>query len=230
MMTLQDAPTQPISILLVDDQPAFREGLQMLLDFYNSTGIEQFQVVGRAASVEQALKLAVEQHPALILLDMELEQGDGVNFLTRYRAQQHASKVLVLSGHDEDESVFKAMQAGARGYVFKQQLSTQLCHAIKTVMNDEIYLTAEMATRFFRYFHFHAGQSLKTSPTLHLTEREQEVLTCLVQGDSNSMISQRLHITVGTVKAYLRCIFDKMEVTSRTQAALKALKLGLVSV
>ena len=136
--------------------------------------------------------------------------------------------MLVISGQAEDEWIFKAMKAGARGFVFKQKLSTQLSQAIKTVVNDQIYLTAEMATRFFRQFHFHAGRSIKASSALHLTDRELEVLSCLVQGDSNAVISERLYITVGTVKAYLRCIFDKMEVNSRTQAALKALKLGLV--
>ncbi|MBE9062411.1 response regulator transcription factor [cf. Phormidesmis sp. LEGE 11477] len=217
-----------ISILLIDDQAAFRDGLQNLLNFYNSTGGENFQVVGRAASVEQALKLSKEQHPALVLLDLGLGQEDGIDFLTRYSDKQPQGKVLVLSGQRDDEWVFKAMQAGARGFVFKQSLSKQLSEAIQTVMNEQIYLTPELLTGFFRHFHFHAGRSLKVSSSLHLTDRELEVLACLVKGDSNAVISQRLHITVGTVKAYLRCIFEKMGVDSRTQAALKALKLGLV--
>lgn len=217
-----------ISILLIDDHPAFREGLENLLDFYNETGGDRFQVVGRAASVQQGLRLSEQQHPALILLDLGLGQESGIEFLTQYRASQGGGKVLVISGQAEDEWIFKAMKAGARGFVFKQKLSTQLSQAIKTVVNDQIYLTAEMATRFFRQFHFHAGRSIKASSALHLTDRELEVLSCLVQGDSNAVISERLYITVGTVKAYLRCIFDKMEVNSRTQAALKALKLGLV--
>ena len=229
MMTLsKDTAQDTVTILLVDDQAAFREGLQDLLDFYNATGGDQFQVVGRAASVEQALKLSVEQNPALILLDLGLGQSDGIAFLNSHSAGTQSGKVLVLSGQDEDEWIFNAMQAGARGFVLKQNLSTQLCHAIKTVMNDQIYLTSEMATRFFRYFHFHAGRSIKAACQIHLTDREREVLACLVKGNSNAVISQQLHITVGTVKAYLRCIFEKLGVNSRTQAALKALKLGLV--
>lgn len=226
-VTQQNSP-KSVSILLVDDQPSFREGLQNLLDFYNSTGGSHYQVVGRAATVEQALILSREQHPALVLLDLGLGELTGIDFLTQYRAAQYEGKVLVLSGQDDDEWVFKAMKAGARGFIFKQNLSTQLSQAIATVMNDQIYLTSEIATRFFRQFHFHAGRSLKASSALHLTARELEVITCLVQGDSNADIAERLYITVGTVKAYLRCIFEKMEVNSRTQAALKALKLGLV--
>ena len=221
--------SSPLSVLLVDDCQTFRQSLHIWLELCNSTQGQRYQVVGQAASVEQALKLAAEQNPSLILLDIELSHGDGVGFLSRYRALQQEGKVLVLSGHEEDDWVFRAMQAGARGYVLKENLSSQLCTAIQTVIKDEIYISSDVAARFFRQFHFQSGQAVKTASSIHLTDREQEVLVCLVQGDSNEMISQRLHITVGTVKAYLRCIFEKMEVTSRTQAALKALKLGLVS-
>ena len=100
--------------------------------------------------------------------------------------------------------------------------------AIATILRDEIYLSSSIATAFFRGFHFYSGQSLRSHPTIHLTERERQVLHWVVQGESNVRISQELNITVGTVKAYLTTIFEKLEVKSRTQAALKALRLGLV--
>lgn len=220
---------QLISILLVDDDPIFRKGLQTLLNFYSSTGTWRFQIVGEAASVEQALQLAVEQHPALILLDLELPPDDGITALIRLREQSYLGKVLVLSAHQGDEWVFRAMQAGANGYVFKDQIASQLCSAIATVINDEVYLAPDVATGFFRMFHFYTGKSLQASQALHLTEREQEVLHWLVQGASNEIIAQRLYITVATVKAHLTAIFEKLGVNSRTQAIIKALKLGLVS-
>lgn len=220
---------QLISILLVDDDPIFRKGLQTLLSFYSSTGTWRFQVVGEAASVDQALKLAVEQHPSLILLDLELPQDDGITALLRLREQSYPGKVLVLSAHQGDEWVFRAMQAGANGYVFKDQIASQLCPAIATVINDEVYLAPDVATSFFRMFHFYTGKSLQASQALHLTEREQEVLHWLVQGASNELIAQHLYITVATVKAHLTAIFEKLGVNSRTQAIIKALKLGLVS-
>lgn len=220
---------QPISILLVDDQHRFRKGLQTLLDFYNNNGAFRFNIVGEAASADQALKLALEQHPALILLDLEIPPSDGISVLLSLGEYSYKGKVLVLSAHREDEWVFRAMQAGANGYVFKDHIASHLCEAIATVMNNEIYLSPEVATHFFRLFHFYAGRSLQASQSLHLTEREREVLHWLVQGASNEEIARHLYITVATVKAHLTAIFEKLKVTSRTQAIVKALKLGLVS-
>lgn len=122
------------------------------------------------------------------------------------------------------------MKAGAHGYLIKHKIAGQLLEAIQVILRNEIYLPSEVATRFFRLFHFYAGHSLPSDSPIHLTQREREVLVWLTQGASNEKISSELDITVGTVKAYLTAIFEKLEVRSRTQAALKALKLGLVSV
>lgn len=221
--------SQPISVLLVDDNQRFRYGLQTLLDFYGATGTLKCRVVGHAASVDQALRLALEQTPALVLLDLELSQDNGIEFLTKQQTLENRSKVLVLSAHREDEWVFRAMQAGAAGYLFKDHLVNHLWEAITTVMRDQIYLSPEVATSFFRLFHFYSGRSFPTHPPVNLTEREQEVLHWLVQGASNDAIAKHLHITVATVKAHLTGIFEKLGVTSRTQAIVKALKLGLVT-
>lgn len=220
--------TQPVSILLVDDEPRFRQGLRTLLSFYSKEQPLRLEIVGEAASVEQALKLTVEQRPALILLDLELPPDDGITALNRLGEMSYSGKAIVLSAHHQDDWVFRAMQAGACGYVFKDRLATQLCTAIATVMNNEIYLSPEVATCFFRLFHFYAGRSLKAACAVHLSEREREVLHWLVQGASNEEISRHLYITVATVKAHLTAIFEKLGVRSRTQAIVKALKLGLV--
>lgn len=220
---------RPISTLLVDDCPAFRQGLKNLLDFYSTTSALQFQIVGQAASSQQAINLAMQQSPMLILLDIELSQDSGIEVLQRLQSHAKSSNVLVLSGHEEEEWIFKAMQAGAKGYVFKHHLSTQLLEAIQVVTQNQVYLSPEVATRFFQLFHFSIGRSLTGNQAVHLTDREREVLHWLVQGASNEVISQKLNITVGTVKAYLTTIFEKLSVNSRTQAALQALKLGLVS-
>lgn len=220
--------TTPISVLLVDDEPDFRKGLCALLDFYSDTDEITFRVVGQAASLDQAVALTKEQKPALILLDLNLGQTDGIQFLTQYSELKQSGKVLVLSGHAEDKWVFHAMQAGARGYLVKQNLSTQLYQAITTVMQEHIYLTPEAASGFFRLFHFYRGQSLKTSSKIHLTKREREVLQCLAEGDTNATIADRLTIEKGTVKFYLRDIFRKLKVKNRTQAVLVALREGIV--
>lgn len=222
--------TQVVSILLVDDDPKFREGLRTLFNFYSNSGSWRYEIVGEAATVDQAVNLAHQQHPTLILLDLELPQKDGITALLKLRESSQPSKVLVLSAHRQDEWIFRAMQAGARGYLFKDQLVNQLCQAINTIVNNEIYLAPEVTTQFFRMFHFYNGRSFSECKSHALTEREQEVLYWLVQGLSNEEISKHLYVTVATVKAHLTAIFEKLKVTSRTQAIIKALKLGLVSV
>ncbi len=217
-----------ISILLVDDEPHFRQGIRTLLNFYNTSSLIDLDIVGEAASVEQAVKLTTEQHPALILLDLELPPDDGITALLRLSELSYTGKVLILSAHQQDDWVFRAMQAGAWGYVYKDKLATQLCEAITTVIDNKVYLPPEVATAFFRLFHYYTGHTLTCGKSIHLTDREREVLTWLVQGASNEQIAGHLYITVATVKAHLTAIFEKLSVTSRTQAIVKALKLGLV--
>jgi DNA-binding NarL/FixJ family response regulator len=222
------ATVQMLSVLLVDDEQRFRQGLRTLLNFYSLNDSLSLEVVGEAASVEQALKLTLQESPNLILLDLELVGGDGITTLHRLREISYAGKVLVLSGHQEDDWIFRAMQAGAAGYVFKSRLASQLCEAITTVMKSEIYLPPEVANGFFRRFQAYSESYLETRQKLHLTEREQEVLHWLTQGASNEEIAKHLYVTVATVKAHLTSIFEKLQVTSRTQAIVAALKLGLI--
>jgi DNA-binding NarL/FixJ family response regulator len=229
MTTNARTVSRPISVLLVDDQPEFRQGLRTLLEFFTASGPVQFQVIGEAASSEQAFEMIKLQHPILTLLDMELAQGDGLEVLNKLAAAEIETKVLTLSAHQEDDWIFKAMQSGAKGYVCKDKVATQLCEALDTVLQGEVYLPPELATAFFRLFHFYSGRTLQACQTVSLTDREQEVLHWLVQGASNEAIAKQLYITVATVKAHLTAIFDKLEVKSRTQAIVKALKLGLVT-
>ena len=229
MMVSGAASQQHVSVLLVDDDARFRQGLQTLLQFYSTNSHIKFDIVGEAASSDQAVRLVSEQHPMLVLLDMELSTGDGIATLTELSKLECKFKALVLSGHRENEWVFRAMRAGACGYVVKDELATQLFNAITTVLNHQVYLSPETTTGFFQMFRFYAGQVLEARSQFHLTDREQEVLHWLVQGASNEDIATRLYISVATVKAHLTAIFNKLGVTSRTQAIIRALKMGLVS-
>jgi len=215
---------QLISVLLADENCQFRRGLETLLKFYSDDCYLQFQIVGEAASAEQVLKLATEQSPALVLLAMELAE-----VLAGLKTHKYRGKVLVLGNSRQDEAIYRAMQGGARGVVSKERLGSQLYDAISIVMNDEIFMPPDVAAGFFRMFHFYGGRSLNGERTIHLTEREAEVLHWLVQGASNEEIARYLCVTIATVKAHLTAIFDKLGVISRTQAIVKALKLGLVS-
>jgi DNA-binding NarL/FixJ family response regulator len=221
----------PLTVLLVEDNERFRQGLRHLLSFYSSNSSNSslfLEVVGEANSLEQTLKLAQDKSPDLILLDLQLVGTDGITVLVSLKEIAYTGKVLVLSAHQEDEWIFRAMQAGASGYVFKNHLAAQLCEAINTVTKSEIYLHSEVASRFFRFFQTSSDSCLRACHQLHLTSREQEVLYWLTQGAANEEIAKHLYVAVATVKAHLTSIFRKLKVKSRTEAIITAWKLGLV--
>lgn len=227
---MPEPSTRLISVLLVDNEPRFLQGLRTMLDFYNISGSLQFNIVGEAASWEQAISLITKHQPDLILLDMDLspKPDEGITLLMKLRRLLYSVKVLVLSAHREDKIIFQAMQAGACGYMLKEHLLSQLHAAITTIVDDKIYLCPEVATCFFRMFHSYAGQSMKNYDAVNLTNREREVLKLLAEGACNEKIAQSLYISVATVKAHLTGIFEKLGVSSRAMAIVKALKLGIV--
>ncbi|OWY66002.1 DNA-binding response regulator [cyanobacterium TDX16] len=227
-MLARSGQTKTLSILLVEDDQHFRAGLRTLLDLYRAEHGGSCTVVGEASSVETAISLTAQRHPDLMLLDMELEYGDGIAVLRQLQERQEQVKPLVLSAHQEDYWIYRAMQAGAMGYVFKPQLAQQLWNAIVTVLRGEVYLPAAVATRFFRQFQASHVTSTTPAETCQLSNREVEVLLWLVRGASNEAIAKQLYISIATVKAHLTSIFEKLQVTSRTQAIVTAMKLGLV--
>ena len=220
---------QTISVVLVDDDSDFRQGIRTLLGFYSTAGRRRFQVVGEADSAGQALHQIKQQGVDLILLDLELVESDGLSFLSALRSFKPCTKVLVLSGHQEDDWVFRVMQLGAHGYLFKSSFTDHLANAVNTVLNQEIYLPPEVATRFFRHFKTSQAGSQSSANGAVLTEREHEVLHHLIEGQSNQDIARQLYISTATVKAHLTAIYSKLGVSSRTQAIVAAMKRGLVT-
>jgi DNA-binding NarL/FixJ family response regulator len=219
-----DPTPKNYSVMLVDDDSRFRQGVKTLLELYPA----HLDIVAEAESAEQALKLLVQHRPNLILLDLELKDSSGMAFLQRLRELLFPSQVLVLSAHEEDEWVFRAMQSGAVGYVFKHRLGTQLFDAIATLQQSGVYLPPEVANSFFRLFQTYERSRCLARQRLQLTGREQDILQWLAKGASNDEIAKHLHVTVATVKAHLTSIFEKLQVTSRTQAIVAIFKLGLV--
>ena len=217
-----------ISVLLIDDDEHFRQGLRHLLAYYKNSNLLAVEVIGEANCVEQTLKLTTQKLPNLILLDMELVGSDGITALAKFKEIGYLGKVLVLSAHQEDDYIFQAMHKGAAGYLFKTCVATQLYKAIDTVIRSEIYLPPEATSGFFRRFQANLDTIHQQKHQLHLTPREQEVLFFLTKGASNEEIAKKLYVTIATVKAHLTSIFEKLKVTSRTQAIVTAIKLGLV--
>ncbi|MEH1841136.1 MAG: response regulator transcription factor [Nostoc sp.] len=227
-MLTQVETTKTLSTLLVDDDCQFRAGIRTLLSF-SQIQDQTINVIGEANRPALALSL-IEQHtPDLILIDMELIEGDGLSLLQQLQNSNASSKTLVLSGHQEDYWIYQAMQLGADGYVFKGQVSQQLLDAITTIMQDQIYLPPEVATSFFRKFQkTQASLPSQIGQPCNLSDRERDVLYWLVQGASNDEIGKQLYISVATVKTHLTNIFLKLQVTSRTQAIVAAIKMNLV--
>ncbi|MEH2364208.1 response regulator transcription factor [Nostoc sp.] len=227
-MLTQVEPTKTLSTLLVDDDRQFRAGIRTLLSF-SQIQDRAINVIGEADCPALALSL-IEQHiPDLILIDMELIEGDGLSLLQQLQNSNASSRTLVLSGHQEDYWIYQAMQLGADGYVFKGQVSQQLLDAIAIIMQNQIYLPPEVATGFFRKFQkTQASLPSQIGQPCNLSERESDVLYWLVQGASNDEIGKQLYISVATVKTHLTNIFLKLQVTSRTQAIVAAIKMNLV--
>lgn len=193
--------SQTVSVLLIDDDPLFCQGLRTLLQFCGNESF-QFQVIGEVARAGQALEMIESYHPTLLLLDLELAEGNGVAILDHLRQIRSSLRSLVLSAHQEDEWIFRVMQSGAHGYLFKGDLGDHLLKAITTILNHQIYLPPSVATCFFRQFTAYADEFLPPRPVSCLTEREYEVLQYLIEGYSNQAIAKQLFITTATVKAH----------------------------
>lgn len=215
----------PIRVLLVDDQPLFREGVHTLLSLQ-----PDLEVVGEAGNGEEALRLAARLRPNVILMDLQMPVLDGVEATRRLRLTQPDCRVIALTTFDDDEYVFEGLRAGAIGYLLKDTPSVKLLEAIRAAARGESFLQPSIAAKVVAEFSRLADQApARPQPLAEpLSEREHDILRLVVTGASNKEIAAALVITEGTVKNHLTNILAKLGVRDRTQAALKAKELGLV--
>ena len=211
-----------IRILIVDDQALFREGLRTLLSV--QAGLE---VVGEAGNGEEALRQADTLKPEVILMDLQMPVMDGAAATRRIKTQMPSAKVIVLTTFDDDENVFEGLRAGAVGYLLKDTPSAKLVEAIRLAARGESFLEPSVAAKVVSEF---ARLSPRPAGALAepLSEREIEVLRLVARGASNKEIASELVIAEGTVKNHITSILAKLEVTDRTEAAVKARELGLI--
>ena len=217
--------TSRIRILLVDDQTMFREALKTLLSVQ-----PDFEVVGEANDGEQALQRAAGLKPDVILMDLRMPVLDGVA-ATRMLHKDHPNcKVIILTTFDEDEYIFEGLRAGALGYLLKDAASDKLFEAIRLAARGESFLQPSVATKLLTQFARLADQVPRLTSALAepLSDREVEVIRLIASGNSNREIAAQLFIAEGTVKNHVTNILNKLEVSDRTQAAMRAKELGLI--
>ena len=217
----------PIRILIADDHPVFRFGLRALLNAMPDT-----EVVGDATTGEAAIALVAEAQPDVVLMDITMPGIGGIEAVRRICAAQPHVRVLMVTML-EDDSVFAALRAGARGYVVKGAEPAEVLRAIRAVADGEAIFSPSIAERML---HFFAAQPAtprevaQVSPDpafAALTEREREVLELIASGLTNSAIAERLVISPKTVRNYITEIFSKLQVADRAQAIIRARDAGL---
>ncbi|MCX7975681.1 MAG: response regulator transcription factor [Bellilinea sp.] len=216
---------QKIKILLVDDQALFREGLRTLLELQ-----PDFEVVGEASQGEEALRMAVNLSPQVILMDLRMPVMDGVTATRRIKDSLPQCKVIVLTTFDDDEDVFEGLRAGAVGYLLKDVSSEKLYEAIRSAARGEYFLLPSITAKVMAEFSRMArpAKTVIDEIGIKLSSREMEVLRLVAQGASNKEIADTLVIAEGTVKNHLTNILAKLDARDRMQAVLKARELGLI--
>ncbi|MBV9894479.1 MAG: response regulator transcription factor [Chloroflexi bacterium] len=226
-MAIDGADTRSVRVLVADDQTVVREGLVMLLGL--SPGIE---VVGAAADGEEAVQLAQRHTPDVVLMDLRMPRTDGVAATRRILEILPNARVIVLTTYADDESVFAALEAGARGYLTKDATASEIQRAIRTVHAGEALLDPSVQRRLIERALSATSAPETAAPALAaypdgLTQREAEVLREIAAGRSNREIAERLVISEATVKTHVNNIFSKANLRDRAQAVVYALHHGL---
>jgi DNA-binding NarL/FixJ family response regulator len=217
--------TNSIRVLIVDDQALFREGLNTILSVH-----EEFKVIGEAANGEEALRLAVQLQPQVILMDLRMPIMDGVRSTQLISSQAPNCKVIVLTTFDDDESIFDGLRAGAVGYLLKDVASEKLFEAIRATARGEYFLLPSVTAKVMAEFSRISQAKPKIDEQLiePLSSREIEILKCIAQGDSNKQIAEKLFIAEGTVKNHVTNILSKLGVKDRAQAVIRSKNLGIL--
>jgi DNA-binding NarL/FixJ family response regulator len=208
---------QNIRILVVDDHRLFREGLSALLS--TSPGIE---VAGEAATGKEAVAQVDALNPDVVLMDIQMPDMNGIETTRRVLDGHPDVGVIMLTMLEDDDSLFAAMSAGARGYILKGADKAEVLQTVTAVAEGQALFGPAIATRLKIFFQRGSESEKSVSPFPELTDREREVLTLIAQGANNSEIAAQLHISVKTVSNHISNIFNKLQVADRAQAIIKA--------
>jgi DNA-binding NarL/FixJ family response regulator len=207
-------------VLIADDHPAFRRGVELML-----VGVEDLDVVGWADTGQRAVDVAAELAPDVVLMDLRMPDLDGIEATRQINRGEHAPAVVVLTMFEDDDSVFAAMRAGARGYLLKGADQEEIVRAIRAAAAGEAIFGPEIAARVISHFATGPGSTSSAFPSL--TDREREVLEMIAAGKGNATIAHELVISLKTVRNHVSNIFTKLQVSDRSAAIVKAREGGL---
>lgn len=212
MRTTPDPMSEPIQLMVVDDHHIVRQGLVALLQT-----VPDMRVVVQASDGAQAIEAFRQHRPDVVLMDLRMQGMNGVEAITRIRSEFPDARIVVLTTFDGDEDIYRALQAGARGYLLKGMDSEELLAAIRAVHAGKSRIPGPVAERLAERMSAQA-----------LTERETDVLKLIVSGNSNKEIASALFISEATVKTHVNNLLSKLGVSDRTQATTTALQRGIV--
>ena len=213
-----------IKILIADDHAVVREGTRQILEQE-----PDMDVVAEAADGEEAVRLAGSSRPDVAIIDIAMPKVDGIEATRQIKALYPALAVLILTAYDDDQFVFGLLEAGAAGYLLKSVRGREIVDAVRQVYAGESVLHPSIARKVLNRFAAAPGKSAEQKPPEVLTERETEVLRLAARGLSNQEIASELFLSLRTVQAHLGHIFNKLQVSSRTEAVVHALKEGWVN-
>jgi DNA-binding NarL/FixJ family response regulator len=209
-----------LSLLVADDHPLFRKGLRTLLG-----SVSDFTLVGEAETGAAAVEKSLALQPDVVLMDLQMPGGSGIDAIREIMAASPTTNILVVTLFEDDDSVFAALRAGARGYVLKDTDEDEMIRAIRAVGNSEAIFSPAVAKRVLAYFAAPRREVPQLFPTL--TERERDILRLLAQGKSNPAIAAELFLSSKTVANHVSNIFGKLQVADRAEAIIRARDAGL---
>ncbi|MFE9097104.1 response regulator [Streptomyces sp. NPDC007264] len=218
----EEESRKPARVVVADDQTVVREGIVMLLGLL--PGIE---VVGAAGDGEDAVKLVAELAPDVVLMDLRMPRCDGVEATRRIRTEHPGTQVVVLTTYADDDSLFPALRAGARGYLTKDAGGDEIVRAVHAVLSGDAGLSPSIQRRLLERLSEPAPTAAAEAPD-GLTARETEVLALIAEGLTNQEIARRLHVSTATVKTHINNLFAKTGLKDRAQAVRYAYARGLV--
>ncbi len=205
-------PEPVIRVLCVDDHPLVRKGIASILA--NETDMD---LVAEAGNGREAVEMFRELRPDVILMDLRMPQMDGIEATRTIRQEDPEARIIALTSYDGDQDIYRALEAGVRGYILKEMVHTEVVRAIRTVYSGKRLMPPEVAERLSEYF-----------PQVALTPREVEVLSCVARGLANKEIAHKLGTANGTIKMHVQNILEKLGASDRTHAVTLAIERGIL--